>query len=178
MRMPADELKSLQKALRRIIRAQDMHSRRIDRTVGLTLPQLVVLQCVRDLGEVTSRAISKEASLSPPTVVGILDKLELKGMIERYRSESDRRIVHTILTERGMFALDHAPSPIGVLFDDAFLTFPAERRSEIVSSFETVAELCETSVAELHDQTNIQQDGGDIARVAIQPLNRLRSDRH
>ncbi|GKX36104.1 MAG: hypothetical protein MnENMB40S_37220 [Rhizobiaceae bacterium MnEN-MB40S] len=176
--MPADELKSLQKALRRIIRAQDVHSRRIDRTVGLTLPQLVVLQCVRDLGEVTSRAISKEASLSPPTVVGILDKLELKGMIERYRSESDRRIVHTILTERGILALDHAPSPIGVLFDDAFLTFPAERRSEIVSSFETVAELCETSVAELHDQSRIAENDDDIAAVAIQPVNRLRSDRH
>ncbi len=175
--MPANELRSLQKALRRIIRAQDIHSRRIDRSVGLTLPQLVVLQCVRDLGEVTSRAISREASLSPPTVVGILDKLEAKGMIERYRSESDRRIVHTILTERGRQALDDAPSPIGVSFDHAFLTFPAGRRSEIVRSFETVAELCETSVAELHDQSRIAEDGGDFTAVSIRPVNRLGSDR-
>lgn len=136
-----DDLKTLQKAMRRISRALDLHSRRIDRAVGLTLPQLVVLALVRDMGEVTGRSISAAADLSPPTVVGILDKLEAKGLIERYRSAGDRRIVHTRLTEAGRAALFRAPSPIGEDFARAFARLPATRRTEILGAFDTVANL-------------------------------------
>ena len=59
------EFQAVLKAIRRLARAVDLNSRRIDRQVGLTLPQLVVLRCVRELGEVTSRAISAQADLSP-----------------------------------------------------------------------------------------------------------------
>src|SRR5690554_4985244 len=100
MSTPSD-LEALFRSIRRIARAIEIQSRLIDREVGLTLPQLVVLLCVHRLGEVTSRAISREAELSPATVVGILDNLELKGLITRYRSGIDRRIVHTRLTEKG-----------------------------------------------------------------------------
>lgn len=147
----ADELRSLQKALRRIVRSLDIHSRKIDREFGLTLPQLVVLQCVRDLGQVTSKAISEEASLSPPTVVGILDNLEAKGMIERYRSAQDRRIVHTRVTARGRAILAEAPSPIGESFDTMFDALPAETRDAIVASFSEVATLCEAGLSASKD---------------------------
>ena len=142
------DLKALQKAMRRISRALDVHSRRIDKEIGLTLPQLVVLTCVRDLGEVISRAISKEADLSPPTVVGILDKLEAKGMIERYRSPQDRRIVFTRLTENGRLALEQAPPPIGKAFQRGFLALEPACREDIVGAFETVAGLIETDTSD------------------------------
>src|SRR3546814_13790922 len=41
-------------ALRRIIRATDLHSKQLAREVGLTTPQVVLLPAVRDLGVVTS----------------------------------------------------------------------------------------------------------------------------
>ena len=141
------ELRSLQKALRRIVRSLDIQSRKIDREFGLTLPQLVVLQCVRDLGQVTSKAISEQASLSPPTVVGILDNLDAKGMIERYRSAQDRRIVYTRLTSRGQAVLAEAPSPIGESFDTRFCALPDETRTAIVASFAEVAALCEAGLS-------------------------------
>lgn len=111
------ETRRLLKAMRGIARAMDVHSARIHRTVGLTLPQFIVLDCVRALGEVTSRTISREAGLSPPTVVGILDKLTTKGLVERHRSLTDRRVVHTKLTSAGHKTLDNAPP----LFSEQFL---------------------------------------------------------
>lgn len=135
------ELRELLRAIRRIAQALDIHSRRIDREVGLTLPQLVVLTTVRELGEVTSRAISREAQLSPPTVVGILDKLEAKELVERYRSTLDRRVVHTRLTRRGAAVLDSAPAPLGPSLEAAFATLPPRERRDILASFDRVAEL-------------------------------------
>lgn len=135
------QLRALLKAIRKISRAVDLQSRRIDRIVGLTLPQLVVLGCVRDLGEVTSRAISQEAELSAATVVGILDKLEAKGLVERYRSRIDRRIVHTRLTEKGVATLSAAPSPLGQPFEQAFLKLPHDTRQSILGGLERVASL-------------------------------------
>ena len=140
----SDELQRLLKALRRISQALDIQSRRIHRAVGLTLPQLIVLRCVRDLGEVTSRAISREADLTPATVVGVLDKLEAKGLIERYRSTRDRRVVHTRLTMSGESALASAASPLGDAFETEFASLAAEDRRAILEAFARTAELLAT----------------------------------
>lgn len=135
------ELNALLKSIRRLARTIDITSRKLDRQFGLTLPQLIVLHCIRDLGEVTSRAISSEADLSAPTVVGILDKLEAKGLIERYRSLRDRRIVHTRLTSAGNDVLDQAPSPLGDEFADAFSKLDPESRRQTVAAMARVADL-------------------------------------
>lgn len=136
-----DEMQLLLKSLRQIARAVDIESRKLDRDYGLTLPQLVILRCIRDLGEVTSRAISLEADLSPATVVGILDKLEAKGLIVRYRSKRDRRIVHTVLTPVGRRLLQQAPSPLGDHFAKSFRRLDTERREDILGALAEVAKM-------------------------------------
>jgi DNA-binding MarR family transcriptional regulator len=141
------ELLDLQRSMRRIAHATEVHSRRIDRQLGLSLPQLSVLACVRELGaDVTSRAIAAAAHLSPPTVVGILDKLELKGMIRRERSISDRRVVHAHLTETGAQALATFPMPAGEAFRAAFLAMGPEARVQILNAFHRIAEMMEAAV--------------------------------
>lgn len=147
------------KAVRQISLAMGVHSRRIDRESGLTVPQLIVLTCVRDLGEVTSRSISVAAHLSPPTVGGILDKLETKGFIERYRSERDRRIVHTRLTQSGKDALSAAPSLIGDGFKAGFRAMDAARRSEAITVLQTIAGFALSDHAKVN--TDMVQPGHD-----------------
>lgn len=148
------EIRTLLKSIRRIARALDIHSRRIDREVGLTLPQLIVLHCVRDLGEVTSRTVSEEADLSPATVVGILDKLEEKRLVERYRSVVDRRVVHTRLTPAGAALLSQAPAPLGEAFAHSFLDLPPRRRGEILDAFREIDSMVSAPV----DETPFAQD--------------------
>jgi DNA-binding MarR family transcriptional regulator len=136
-----EELRRLLKSFRRIAHTLDVQSRRINASAGLTLPQLVVLSCVRDLGEVTSREISEEADISPATVVGILDNLAAKGLIERYRSTRDRRVVHTRLTEAGVRALRQTPSPLGDTFEAAYFGLEKRRRDAIIDAFEQILSL-------------------------------------
>src|SRR3546814_2119677 len=89
--------------------SSDLHSKQLAREVGLTTPQVVLLQAVRDLGEVTTGQLSRRVSLSQGTVTTILDRLESRGLVERYRSASDRRVVHSRLTRRGRAVLPRAP---------------------------------------------------------------------
>lgn len=150
------QLRSLLKSVRRIARAVDLHSRQIDRQAGLTLPQLVVLTIVRDLGEVTGRAVSEEADLSAATVVGILDKLEAKELVERYRSRTDRRIVHTRLTEKGHAALLAAPPALGHKFERAFLKLAPDERSATLKALRLVADLASMEAADALDGANAE----------------------
>lgn len=160
--MSAEELRQLVRSARRLARVLDIQSRRIDREVGLTLPQLIVLQCVQDLGEVTSRTVSAAAGMSPPQVVGILDKLEAKGLICRYRSTSDRRVVHTGLTDKASRLLAAAPSPLGDRFTARFQVLPAERRAAILAGLAQLSDLAEETV-EPGDRTDDMVAGAGLS---------------
>jgi DNA-binding MarR family transcriptional regulator len=129
------------KSIRRIVRAIDMRSKKVARETGLTIPQIVILQAVRDLGEVTTAAVSRQADLSPATTVTILDKLEGRGLVTRRRSIADRRIVHTALTPDGARILAAAPPLFSEAFSKRFEQLPRARQREIVDAFETVADL-------------------------------------
>ena len=69
------DLRVLQ-ALRRIIRAVDLHSRKLLAQHRITGPQLVCLLAVEENQPVTGSAIARHVHLSPSTVIGILDRLE------------------------------------------------------------------------------------------------------
>lgn len=126
-------------ALRRIIRATDLHSKQLAREVGLTTPQVVVLQAIRDLGEVTSGQLSRRVSLSQGTVTTILDRLENRGLVERYRSAADRRVVHSRLTRRGRAVLRRAPPLLHERFIEAFQRLSPVRQSRILATLDEVA---------------------------------------
>ena len=128
-------------SIRQIIRAVDIHSKRLVRETGLSAPQLVVLRSIDELGEVTTRALSLHVSLSQPTVTTILDRLESKGLVERYRSQKDRRVVHTKLTHSGKKTLKTAPPLLQEAFTDAFEALSNSRRNDIVSAVSDLAQM-------------------------------------
>jgi len=135
------ELKALEKALRRIVRAHDLHSKALAKSTGLTAAQLIILRGIAELGEVTSTAISAYADISLATVVTVLDNLEERGIIQRYRSGQDRRVVHTRLTDLGVEMVAKAPPPFGQNFASRFAAIEETRRREIVASLSAFADL-------------------------------------
>lgn len=98
------------RALRRITRSMDVSSRRLMNKRGLSIPQLLCLQYLREQGPLTSGALAKAMSLSPPTVTGILDRLELRGLVNRERRPEDKRRVLVALTPAGRALVNSAPS--------------------------------------------------------------------
>ena len=128
-------------ALRRIIRAIDLHSKQLARQTGLTVPQLVLLQAIRDMGKGTTRELSGRVSLSQATVTTILTRLEARQFIERYRSDIDRRIVHTRLTAKARRILRKAPPLLHERFSEAFAQLKQTEQHRIIETLEQIANM-------------------------------------
>lgn len=88
-------------AVRRIIRAIDLYSRKLAVEHEITGPQLVCLNAIVELGPITATDLAHQVHLSASTVVRILDRLENKDLIIRERQKDDRRRVHLTATIAG-----------------------------------------------------------------------------
>ncbi len=114
--MASDVEEDILRALRRMTRGIDLHSRRLANTYGLTAPQLVSLRAVHALGEVSPGALARAVSLSQATVTGIIDRLVARQLVTRERKAKDRRVVTVSLTEAGRLLAEQAPSPLQEAF--------------------------------------------------------------
>ncbi|WP_454785673.1 MarR family winged helix-turn-helix transcriptional regulator [Legionella sp. WA2024007413] len=93
--------KSIMLALRKIMQEMDFHSRRLNKCYGLTVPQIICLYEIYENGIMTLSTLSKKVYLSMSTLVGVIDRLEEKGLIHRTRDSKDRRIIYIDITEKG-----------------------------------------------------------------------------
>lgn len=125
--------------LRRIIRATDLQSKRVVKSCGLTIPQIMVLRSIEELGDVTVRCISDNVSLSQATVTTILNRLEERKYVERVRGQKDKRVVNARLTERGSSILQSAPPLLHEKFVNEFTSLKEWEQTQILSSLQRVA---------------------------------------
>ena len=128
-------------SLRQIIRATDIHSKQLVKRSGLTIPQIMVLKAIHELGDVTIKRISAEVSLSQATVTTILNRLEERKFVERVRSNIDKRIVNVRLAEQGSQALSEAPSLLHERFIKNFESLERWEQTQILSSLQHVASM-------------------------------------
>lgn len=128
-------------ALRRVIRATDLHSKHLAKTTGLTTPQILLLQAIRARNDVTIGELANEVSLSQATVTTILDRLEKRELVYRERSTKDKRKVHAHLTEAGVNILKDAPVPLQEHFTDQFINLEQWEQTMIIAALQRVAHM-------------------------------------
>lgn len=128
-------------ALRRVIRATDLHSKHLAKTTGLTTPQILLLQTIRDKGEISIGELANEMSLSQATVTSILDRLEKRDLVYRERSKEDKRKVHAYLTNQATEILKEAPIPLQEHFARQFGDLQEWEQSMITSSLQRIAQM-------------------------------------
>ena len=95
--------------LRRIFQAVNEYSKTAERSTGLTGPQLWAMKILANAAPMKVSDLARNMYLRPATVVGILDRLEMKGLVTRNRSREDRRAVDLQLTEMGHELVAKAP---------------------------------------------------------------------
>jgi DNA-binding MarR family transcriptional regulator len=126
-------------SLRQIIRAMDLRSRQLEKSVGLTVPQLVVLKEVAGEDGIPIGHIARQISLSQATVTTIVDRLEHRGAVERRRTESDRRRVLVFLTELGAALIRSSPTILQEEFLQAFSRLESWEQTQMLATLQRVA---------------------------------------
>ena len=151
-------------AIRRIIRAVSIHSRKLDSEFHVTTPQMICLyELLRNDG-ITLSQLTKAVSLNISTVNGIVDRLEAKGLLTRQRSDVDRRKVLLHITEGGRQITRNAPSLLQEKLASELRKLPELEQVTIAMSLERIVGLME---AEHLDTSPNLVPGGEIQSADI-----------
>lgn len=95
--------------IRRVFQVVNEHSKRAEHKTGLTGPQLWAIKTIAQGAPIMVSEIAAHMHLHPATVVGILDRLQVRGLVLRVRSKEDRRVVRVELTALGKDLVKKAP---------------------------------------------------------------------
>ncbi|PWE32560.1 MarR family transcriptional regulator [Maritimibacter sp. 55A14] len=128
-------------ALRRILRATELFGRELARAAGLTAVQFRVLQIVAETGCCTPKDISTRMGVSQATVTSLVDKLQAHGMVDRARSEADRRQMNISITARGRETIANAPDALQQRYVRQFEALEDWEQAMLVSALERVADM-------------------------------------
>ncbi len=128
-------------ALRRIVRSIDLHSKKLVQSHHLTIPQVVLLREIQRHKRLPLGDLAKLASLSNATVTGIVDRLEVRNLVRRVRSKTDRRQVFVEIAEEGFKAVQTMPPLLQENFVRQIQSLQKWEQAQILSSLERVASI-------------------------------------
>ena len=97
---PLDEVdlwRSMASSWKRLQHDAEKNLLRLD----LTVAELRILRVLREQGSSPMNRFCAETMLSQPSITGLVDKLEERGLVERVRSLEDRREVLIAITQKG-----------------------------------------------------------------------------
>jgi DNA-binding MarR family transcriptional regulator len=115
--MASDDSVAVLTSVWRLFHALEVRSKRMQRTLGVTGPQRLVIRIVGERPGATAGEIARALSIHASTLTGILDRLEAAGLIRRYADPGDGRRSFVRLTPRGrkIYARKHGTVEASVL---------------------------------------------------------------
>jgi len=161
-------------ALRRIVRAIDLQSRRMVEQCGLTGPQIAVLREASRLEIASIGTLARAASLGQPTVSGIVDRLESQGLVRRERSKQDRRSSVVTVTPRGDRVLKKAPSLLQDRFRSELARLEDWERTQILALLQRLASMMDAEGIDAAPmlETGLLTDDGSSDPATTSPAPR------
>lgn len=107
---------------------------------GLTLQQMhVLMELVRTPG-LTAGQLSDRAGILRTNFPSVCRKLEDRGLIERQRSQTDRRSLKLRVTDEGRALLADVDGEVQRRYGEAFAAEPPETFDAIIGGFRALAD--------------------------------------
>ena len=128
-------------ALRKIIQAIDLNSKQLVKRVGLTGPQLIILQYISSAKRISVGEVAKNVSLSQGTVTGILERMEKRNLVRRERGRRDKRRVMVQVTDTGKALLTTAPPVMQESFLKKFTKLESWEQTMILSALQRLVSM-------------------------------------
>ncbi len=116
--------------IRRVFKAVNDQSKRAEHETGVTGPQLWTIKVIAESSPINLKDLASRMFVHPATVVGIIDRLEAKGLVTRTRSKGDRRNVEIDLTDSGRKLVAGSPEVAQGLLVKGLKSLSAKRTGE------------------------------------------------
>lgn len=108
-------------------------TKEIARHYGLTGPQVTAVKMLEGLGDLSLSALSARMSAKNSTVTGIVDRMERDGLVQRVRSETDRRVILIRLTKKGAALAAKIPLESMQIFTTALASLSEPEREQLMT---------------------------------------------
>ena len=145
--------------LRQIVQQLSKHSKNIQESYRITIPQLLCLNEVYEHGPITIGALTHLVYLNNSTLTGIVDRLEKQNLVKRTRISKDRRQIHVEITEGGLEFIKNTPNPIPKGFLERLESFEEEKVTLLLWALEQLVDML-----------------GSISSTGIQPPSHILTD--
>ena len=109
--------------------------------INLTTPQIKLLTCFNGNDEHTMSELSKNLSVSLPTMTAMVNRLEASKMVKRERDSMDRRVVKVRLTRTGERELARLVSIRKKEMERILMNLDEDEMNNFLASIEAVASL-------------------------------------
>ena len=127
--------------LRRVFQAINEYSKKAEYKTGLTGPQLWAIKVIAENVSICVSDLAARMYLHAATVIGILDRLEDRGLITRIRSRNDRRFVVVELSEQGKQLVKKSPEVAQGLLVKGLERLPMHLLENVSEGLEKMVEL-------------------------------------
>ena len=156
-----------QEVLLNLARTFDQLSIRLERLIqshGLTGSQYNVLRILRGEGTpLPMNEIARRTVQVLPGITGLVDRLEVAGLVNRERSAEDRRVIFLSITERALAVLADLDIPLPALEKKLLDVLSRDEQREMIRLLEKIRGRLESL------------DGGEDVRRVEAPTKRSRA---
>ncbi len=127
------------------MRSINLESKRVDKELGVSIPQLLCLQFLAEQEGYCANASKLKAflNLNASTITGIISRLEIKNLVVKLPKSADKRITLISLTEKGISLIQNAPLTFQQKLSEKLQALPPEKLKTIVDGIDLLTELME-----------------------------------
>lgn len=127
--------------IRKLVQGAELYTKELSRNHSITSAQLNCLLALYENGPLPPSQVAKHMMVRSSTVTGVIDRLEVKGLVKRERNSPDRRIINIRLTERGKKIAEIAPPPIQQRVIEGLQKLPLKELDEIIFSLSKLTKM-------------------------------------
>jgi len=128
-------------SIRKLMQAGEFYTKELNKKYQVSAPQLNCLLSLYENGPLPPSQIAKHIMVKSSTVTGIVDRLEQKGLVKRFRNSPDRRIITIELTGSGKNLAKNAPPPIQQKIIDGLKKLSKDELDPIIFSLTKLTDM-------------------------------------
>ncbi|QIA08966.1 MarR family winged helix-turn-helix transcriptional regulator [Draconibacterium halophilum] len=149
--------------IRKIVRSVDIESKKIQKEHGVSIPQVLCLNFLResDTYQTTQGELRKFLNLNASTVSGIINRLEKKGYLARLPKSGDKRVVNIALTSAGDKLLSAMPSLLHEQLSEKLLQLSDEEFEIVEAGLNTLVKILDIEKIEASPLITLDSDLGE-----------------